>query len=525
MPGSTLRATSSPSPDMPPVTLPTVPKWVRTSAIILFILAIGLRFYHIDEPAMEFMGMRQYRAALIARDINYRTDPLCPSWKKAIASANAEKAIEPPISEYAAVMLYRLLGKEDIAYPRMLASCYWVVAGIFLFLLLLRFFAPFVALFGSAFLLFLPGAYTATRSFQPEPLMVMLTIICWYLLVRYDEQPTLSRLLAAALVGALAILVKVQALFFVYPFFLGLALARYPTYRTRVTALLKSPATYQFIGITILPVLVYYLSGLMHTKMLLGAAQTISTPQVIFTSMFWFSWLESLGRVMGYYPLVIAVLGIILVTDTRLRLLQYCLWIGYLLYMLAFSYGAATHQYYQLPFLPVAALSLCPLLQLTLPSLQRHNTANVKPVVLVLFWVALSINIIFALDTLAHPEYVRTAEAMRELGETVNHSTRVISLTSDYGMSLKFYGELCCQSWPITADFTRSQWMGDQVANAEDRFKGMLPQADYFAVTDPVEFSRQPELGKILTQNYPVIKQTQDYILFDLRQRKQGKKP
>ena len=508
-----------------PATLPAAPLWVWISISILAVLAILVRFYHIGDPGMDYMSARQYRSALIARDYYYQSEAFCPSWKLAIAKANNEGIIEPPISEFIAVQAYHLIGHEELAVPRALSCLYWVTGGVLLFLVLLHLFSPATALFGSAFFLFLPGGEQASRSFQPDPLMVMLILLSWYLSIRYDAQPSPRRLLVASIGGALAILIKMQALFFVYPFFLGLLFARFPTRKEALVKLWEDRAVWTFIGITMLPLCAYYLYGLVIAKFLQGAAQTGFTPQIIFTNTFWVSWLESIGRVVGYYPLAIAFLGIVLVTDARLRILQQSLWLAYLLYGFVFSYGASTHHYYQLPFIPIVALGICPLIQLALPALLRREQPRVKPIVMVVFWLTIAFNIVFALEGLAHPEFERKADDYRAIGETIEHSTRVICLTDDYGETLKYYGELCCTAWPTQVDFGAAQWKGQAMPSAEDRLRGMLPNNDYFVVTDLAECARQHDLAMLLTEKYPVVKQTDSYFIFDLRPHKQAKKP
>ena len=42
---------------------------------------------------------------------------------------------------------------------------------------------------------------------------------------------------------------------------------------------------------------------------------------------------------------------------------------------------------------------------------------------------------------------------------------------------------------------------------------------DYFVVTLLSELDSQPHLNKLLFENYPVLKETDEYLIFDIRNR------
>ena len=55
------------------------------------------------------------------------------------------------------------------------------------------------------------------------------------------------------------------------------------------------------------------------------------------------------------------LLGLFFVRERSARFFLYGLWGMYILYGLYFDYHIATHDYYQLPFIPIVAISLAPL--------------------------------------------------------------------------------------------------------------------------------------------------------------------
>lgn len=72
--------------------------------------------------------------------------------------------------------------------------------------------------------------------------------------------------------------------------------------------------------------------------------------------------------------------------------------------------------------------------------------------------------------------------------------------------------------WPYGYDIRDERmWLGYAVTVA-DRFEALRTavQPDYFIVTDFAEFAAQPELKQFLTSQYPVMTQTDEYIIFAL---------
>ena len=299
----------------------------------------------------------------------------------------------------------------------------------------------------------------ASRTFQPDPLMIMLILLGWFLLVRYDDRPTLPRLLGAAIVTGLAVLVKVMALFFLVPVFLALALARYTPARRRFRRLLSDPHAYLFVGISLLPVFTYYWYGLFIAKTLVGASKTGFAPGIIVTLSFWMGWLTMIGNVVGALVVLLSLFGLFLAPDTRTRWMLIALWIGYVVYGLVFSYGIATHHYYQLPLMAITAVGLAPLFAAAIPLL-AGRTSRLRPAVLAVFWCAIAVSIFFTGIRQFHPDYQGTVAMDRQIGELLGHTSRAIMLTDDYGTGLRYYGEMAGTLWPTTLDFSANEWKG-----------------------------------------------------------------
>ena len=83
-------------------------------------------------------------------------------------------------------------------------------------------------------------------------------------------------------------------------------------------------------------------------------------------------------------------------------------------------------------------------------------------------------------------------------------------MTTDYGYALAYYGWQNSSPWPTSQD----------IQNFNDTFTHLAGNKAYFLVTDFDEYARQPELQKRLTQDYPILAQDRNFILFDLYHKK-----
>lgn len=349
---------------------------------IMLLAGWGLRLYCITDPPLDFHAQRQYWDANRARFMYYRVlqrSTTIPEWQMKIAANNADRNnTELPIVESLAVAGYLLAGGEHLAIPRGIVATLYVIGGLFLFLLAARIFSAFPAFVALGYYLFLPFAVQATRTFQPDPLMVMLIVVSLYFLFRYTEEQTLRRLLPAGVLTALTVLVKPNSLFFVIVPFAVLIFAKaiHETkgFRDRKALARVLPLSHVAI-FTVLAALGLswtiwnYLRG---GGVAMQAAKT-HMPQLFRDPIWWKGyWMIAWGSAMQYWALVCGLLGLVAAgvlwsrhrSDHRARAACWLLaggWLGYALYFYAFNYHVQSHIYYNLPMVPIVALSLAAL--------------------------------------------------------------------------------------------------------------------------------------------------------------------
>jgi len=155
---------------------------IRIAAFLfLFITAWAIRMYDLTDLPLDFHPTRQLLSATKARAFYFRTKPVGISAEEreiGIRQAKLKAQVEPVILERLVAYTYRFTG-EQLWVARIYSSLFWIIGGIFLFVLVRDLVCFDAAIFSTAYYLFFPYTIIASRSFQPDPLMVMFILIFW----------------------------------------------------------------------------------------------------------------------------------------------------------------------------------------------------------------------------------------------------------------------------------------------------------------------------------------------------------
>jgi hypothetical protein len=139
----------------------------------------------------------------------------------------------------------------------------------------------------------------------------------------------------------------------------------------------------------VLPVTAYTIYGNI-AGFLKGQLALRFFPKMWLDPAFYFSWQNLMSTGTGFAVWVGGIVGVFIADRKRERPLLLGLWIGYILYGFTFPYHFTTHDYYHMPVIPIAILSLSPLLKAGLDRFMERSP-GVFPrlilVVLVLFGI------------------------------------------------------------------------------------------------------------------------------------------
>jgi hypothetical protein len=485
-----------------------LPPAVRGIAIaLLFLAGLLVRLQHLNDPLMDFHAARQYFSANRARVFFLAGRDGVSAQDRAVTQANANFTVEPPVIERLAVLGYRLVDDEILAIPRLISLVCWLIGGIFLLLLAARLFGGTGSVLVLGVYLLLPYGVAASRAFQPEPLMTALMLAGLYYLWRYHERPTPGLFIAAALCSAAAIYVKINTA----PFLLAAAAALlWPRRGWRPLAL--------YVVLALLPAAAYYVDGLFLAGFMRKVASSIFVPRLIVTGYYWEYWGRMIHSVVSLPLFLLALTGALFTRETTARRFIAALGVAYLLYGLVFTYAICSHNYYQVPVIPLFALALGRLGQLMDERLTSAGTVALGLAAIIGAWFALGA----AQRRIVQP-WMRTIPQMCEgIGVMVQHTTHAVALTQADGEVLNYYGKLHAAVWPLQIDVIAAGLRGQPVLSTTERLRILLDGgAEYFIVTDLKEFTTQRDLANLLTRGYPCVAHTAGLLIFDLRHPKE----
>ncbi|MGD2110556.1 MAG: glycosyltransferase family 39 protein [Phycisphaerae bacterium] len=484
---------------------------------ILFVCGFWLRLDGIADPPLRFHGTRQFRSALIARAYYYGMIDTVSQEKKRAATVSAEKegVLEPPIMEWLAAIAYRLGGAERLWLPRLMSALFWLVGGVFVYLIALRLMSPGSGVFAAAFYIFLPYGIDASRSFQPDPLMVMLFLGGVLLTLNYFDAPSVRRLALAIVVAAAAMFIKPVCLFPMYTAFLALAVLAHGVRRA-----LTRKDVWVYCGGSLVPTILYYIYGIFIGGFLGGQARASFMPRLWGKLSYWEGWLDRLEFVLGSPAILAALVSVLLARPGRQRTVLSALWIGYACYGLVFNYHIHTHDYYHLPFIPIAALSLLPLFDLALRRLSElYGAWLARGGAVALMIVGICLSLYQADWRVPRTRAAEIVEVARAVGASVGHSDKTVFLAHHYGKPLQYYGEIAGVNWPDRTELRARRLRGRPQLTARQRLDRISTNhpIEFFIVTNLRDFARQRDLNEFLHGEFPLLVQDQNFLIFDLR--------
>jgi hypothetical protein len=502
-----------------------------------FVAAFCLRLYRIGEPLFDFVPVRQYHSALLARGFH--------EWLLTgnLKTLPPDGIIEPPILEVLASFSYLITGAEHLWIPRMLSACFWMVGGVFLYLIARKIVSPNSALFAVAFYLFDPAVVLPSRAFMPDPLMIMMLLGSVFFIVRYHEQPTVGRLIIAIAASSVALFVKPGiCLFQIFGAFVAPLV-----YRRGLIRALSSVHLFLFALLSLLPVGLYYVYGTVIRGFLQGQALGKVVPHYLLEGYFWKGWLQQIESMVGLVVFLGAILGVILLRPGLPRALMAGMWGGYILFGVVFTYHIHTHDYYSLQFVPVIALSLGSLWD----AVERHTARRDRRY---LRWIGLlGLIILVAVSALVEQQstlkgienqasgekpfpgrikgtaliadYQARAETYKNIGDIVGHSSSTIYSAPDFGAPLRYYGRIDGEYWPTPGMLAWWRSRGresKQLGGASSRrelFDGWYSEAPpkYFIVIRSEGWGEDRMLRRLLKRHFTEVERNRYYLIFDLR--------
>jgi len=475
---------------------------------------LGIRMLDLTDLPLDVNPIRQMFSVVKARGMYYRYAGDVPAWQRqmAIEQWEAKADVEPPVIETIVAGMYLVFG-EHVWFGRIVASLFWTLGGLALFALARRIASINGAIVALAYYLFLEFGVIASRSFQPDPLMVGLILCSLWAFYRWNEEKSWKWALTVGLLSGMAIFIKNVAFF---PLLGAFALVIFSTQGFKLA--IKDPQVWAVVVITALPTVIYMIDGLYISKDLDTAIGLRFFPSLWTDLAFYVRWRNVIENTLGLGTFLVALLGIFLAKPGRDRSLLLGTFVGYMLYGFVLPYHIGTHTYYQLQLVVFIALSFAVVGNVIFEKITEINGHSilVRTVIagILLFWIGSEMwNVRIEL---LKDDYRAEPQMWEELGDKLGHTTPVLVLTQDYGNRLAYWGWQRLEEWPTTGDQGLRELAG-KARSFEEMFDERIVGKQYFLITNFNQFDSQPELKDKLFNTYPIVEQSENYIIFDLQ--------
>jgi 4-amino-4-deoxy-L-arabinose transferase-like glycosyltransferase len=482
--------------------------------LILFGLGFAIRMVDLTDPPLDFHPTRQLRSAIIARSMYYRSLPDTGSWQQqvAISQYTGEGIIEPLVMETIVANTYKVIGSDPVWVARIYSSIFWIIGGIGLFFLTRAITSADGAVLATAYYLFVPFGIIASRSFQPDPLMVMLIILALWALIYWYRNPSKKTAVLAGFLAGMALFVKAVALFPII-----FAFAAFFLFTKGFRKAIKDPQIWMIAGLSVIPMILYTLYGVFFGSM---ESQFLGRffPEFWRDLGFYFNWEDMASGIVGYGAVFAALLGAFLFQSAGLRAMGIGLWLGYFVFGMVFPYHFTTHSYYHLPLIPIVAICLAPIGALIFKPLTKLKPEIlIRIAVLGILLAAIVIKVWDVRLDLGREDYRHEPAHWANIGEIIDHNPSVVGLVHDYGNRLAYFGWVTPKIWPPLGQQSLRELQGKPAIEVQEWFNNRAGNKDFFLVTMKNQFEKQPELKNLLYENFPVYAEGDGYLIFDLR--------
>ena len=311
--------------------------------VLIIILGFLLRIYKLDSPIADWHSWRQADTAAVTR--NFMDEGFNPFYPKGDdASGIAEtpipnlgryRFVEFPVYNMAVYPFYLSQGVDE-KYHRLVSVLFSLGSIIFLYLITKKYAGTAVGLLAALIFAILPFNVFFSRTTLPEPTFVFFALGMMYFVGR-------KNLWWGLLFSSIAFLIKPWAIFFALP----LIYSAWPITKKQI-----------LLGLlVILPFFLWRLWILQHPEGIPASNWLLNGDEIRFRPAFWW-WIisERIGReILGVTGAFLFFLGLILKPRTGNYFLHIWAFSNFA-YFIIFATGNVRHDYYQIIFVPIAAI-------------------------------------------------------------------------------------------------------------------------------------------------------------------------
>jgi len=477
---------------------------MKIKLILLLILFLGfiLRLYKIDIPLADHHSWRQADTAAVARNfvkegwnfLKPRIDNMAPLHP---GRPNNERLflVEPPIYNSIVAGTYKIFGiKESLA--RLVSVIFSLGSIIFLYLIASFYFGEVVGLLASFFFAILPFNIFYSRTILPEPMIIFFTLGMFYFAIKWLNTGSVVHYLLFIIYSSLSFSQKAFPLFLILPIF-------YLFFQKFGFDVLRKKKIYFWAIISLAPLILWRWWISRFPEGIPANLWLLNQGNIRFKGAF-FYWIfaKRIGElILGYWGLPLLVLGLIIKPKKEGWFFHFWL-LAILTFITVFAAGNVTHDYYQIPLIPVFCIFLAKganFLLFESSKFFNRQLSTLHFAFCTIFMVAFSWYYV--------RDFYNIQSGVDLAGRWIDENTPKDSLvlTGDSNDATLLYN---CNRWGWTGGYASSF---PNEPETIEKIKKM--GAAYYVST---KFDKNSEFGKYMLKNYQVLEETDQYIIFSL---------
>jgi 4-amino-4-deoxy-L-arabinose transferase-like glycosyltransferase len=396
-------------------------KWL---VLFIVVAALVVRLLGIDQPFIDPWSWRQSDVAAIARNFFengfHFTQPQI-DWA---GNEPGYVGTEFPILPFVAALFYQSFGVHEWI-GRLQGVLLFIAALPFFFLLVRKVFGEVTAVWATFFYAFAPLSIVASRAFMPDIPSLSLAIAGMYFFLRWLEENEFKWLVLSSILISLALLIKLPTAVIGAPLFY---LAVHGDPRDRgLRGLFARWELWFFAAVTLIPSVIWYwhahwIAETFYPYHFFGGGGFRIMNAAWYGKIAQQTVFSSLGPVL----FALAVIGAFVVPRGKFTRLFHW-WLAAMVVFVFFVGWGNRHQWYQLPFVPIAAVFAGCACQRLVSFLSSRR--SIPAMVAVLVAAVFAISSYRAVLPLYRPAAASLRNLGRELNEATTESALIIAAT------------------------------------------------------------------------------------------------
>lgn len=489
----------------------------------IFIIGLAVRFYKIDIPLLEFYPSRQIQTADITRNFYKDGIDLLAPRVSYLGPTKELLVAEFPIYNFYVSLLYKITNTSNEILGRAFSVLGWALSYFLLYRIAVKYIGQNASLIAVFFYTFSPVSVLVSRSFQPDQWLITVSLFSIYFADTWTRKKNSGMFYVTAVFASISLLMKITSGFFTFlpiVYLIKQAQGRLLTAKTIVFSIISvSPAIFWY----------YYASSINKLGTAIEKSSEISN---------WFGFdvfvnPKYYANIFGFIDnLVLLPFGILLFivgVSGKIKKDSYFLyaWLGsIILYFLFFNKHNMTHEYYLLPFLPIASIFI----GLGAYRIVGNLRSLIIPKSLLFLVSGCLIFLMMFVVTMqrAYKSIDRFGHVTDAASAIKRHSAPddLIIGAMDAGPSLVYYADRPGWSFEINREDVAGLYAfygveNQKVISAEEELELLRTEgAKIFAAGNLQQFENNKSFSQYMSSRYNVLEKTDDYIVFDLEEMK-----